>query len=55
MIDEITSQFDHTAFMDNSKLEPEYLHAYSCQLQKISADKKHKNQNNSNNEEETES
>lgn len=55
MIDEITSQFDHTAFMDNSKLEPEYLHAYSCQLQKISADKKHKNQNDSNNEEETES
>lgn len=55
MIDEITSQFDHTAFMDNSKLEPEYLHAYSCQLQKISTDKKHKNQNNSNNEEETES
>lgn len=55
MIDEITSQFDHTAFMDNSKLEPEYLHAYSCQLQKISADKKRKNQNDSNNEEETES
>ncbi len=55
LIDEITSQFDHTAFMDNSKLEPEYLHAYSCQLQKISADKKHKNQNDSNNEEETES
>ena len=55
MIDEITSQFDHTAFMDNSKLEPEYLHAYSCQLQKISADKKHKNQNDSNNEEETQS
>lgn len=55
MIDEITGMFDHAAFMDNSKLEPEYLHAYSCQLQKISADRKRKNQNDSNNEEETES
>lgn len=55
LIDEITGMFDHAAFMDNSKLEPEYLHAYSCQLQKISADRKRKNQNNSNNEEETES
>lgn len=55
LIDEITGMFDHAAFMDNSKLEPEYLHAYSCQLQKISADKKRKNQNDSTNEEETES
>lgn len=55
LIDEITGMFDHAAFMDNSKLEPEYLHAYSCQLQKISADRKRKNQNDSNNEEETES
>lgn len=53
LIDKITEMFDHDAFMDNSKLEPEYLHAYSCQLQKMR--NKNKDKNDSNNEEEPES
>ena len=53
LIDKITEMFDHDAFMDNSKLEPEYLHAYSCQLQEIR--NKNKDKNDSSNEEETES
>lgn len=53
LIDKITEMFDHDAFMDNSKLEPEYLHAYSCQLQEMR--NKNKDKNDSNNEEETES
>lgn len=32
LINEITDQFDHDDFMDNSKLAPEFLHAYSCQM-----------------------
>ena len=35
LINEITNSFEHNDFNDNSKLEPEYLHAYSCQLVKI--------------------
>lgn len=32
VINEITELFDHQDFMDNSPLSPEFLHAYSCQL-----------------------
>lgn len=35
LINEITDKFEHEDFNVNSKLEPEYLHAYSCQLVKI--------------------
>ena len=35
LINKITNSFEHNDFNDNSKLEPEYLHAYSCQLVKI--------------------
>ena len=34
-IREITSQFAHDDFNNNSKLKPEFLHAYSCQLEEI--------------------
>lgn len=35
IIDEIMENFDHSKFNDNSKLAPEFLHAYSCQLNEI--------------------
>lgn len=35
LINEITDMFDKDAFTDNSKLQPEYLHAYSCQIKKL--------------------
>lgn len=35
LINEITDKFTREAFADNSKLKPEFLHAYSCQLQEI--------------------
>ena len=31
MIDEIIDLFDHADFINNNRLKPEYLHAYSCQ------------------------
>ena len=36
--------FEHQQFMDNSKLSPEYLHAYSCQLNEIYTKNKKENQ-----------
>lgn len=35
LINEITDMFDREKFTDNSKLNPEYLHAYSCQVKKL--------------------
>lgn len=35
LINEITGMFEHEDFNDNSKLKPEFLHAYSCQLNEI--------------------
>lgn len=35
LIDEITDKFEREDFTDNSKLDPQYLHAYSCQKRKI--------------------
>ena len=49
LINEIIDMFEHEVFNDNSKLEPEYLHAYSCQLVKIY--NKNKDIDNSNEEE----
>ncbi len=46
MIDEITNKFEHKDFSDNSKLDPEYLHAYSCQRATLYTSKKNNNDNN---------
>lgn len=35
LIDEITDKFERNDFEDNKKLDPLYLHAYSCQKRKI--------------------
>lgn len=35
LIDEITEKFERKDFEDNKKLDPLYLHAYSCQKRKI--------------------
>lgn len=35
LINKITGMFEHEDFNDNSKLKPEFLHAYSCQLNEI--------------------
>lgn len=46
MIDEITNKFERKDFSDNSKLDPEYLHAYSCQRATLYTSKKNNNDNN---------
>lgn len=35
MINEITSMFEHNEFKNNSPLSPEFLHAYSCQVNEL--------------------
>lgn len=35
LIDNITDKFEREDFTDNSKLDPQYLHAYSCQIKAI--------------------
>ncbi len=35
MINEITSMFEHDEFNNNSPLSPEFLHAYSCQVNEL--------------------
>lgn len=49
LIHEITDMFEPNEFADNSKLDPIYLHAYSCQIKKIYGGNK---QDDTNNEEE---
>ena len=44
LINQIIGMFEHQQFMDNSKLSPEYLHAYSCQLNEIYTKNKKENQ-----------
>ena len=38
-INEITSMFEHDEFMNNSPLSPEFLHAYSCQVNELYGNK----------------
>ncbi len=44
LINEITAMFDREDFADNTKLKPEFLHAYSCQLNEIYTPKTEKTQ-----------
>ncbi len=44
MINEITSMFEHDEFKDNSPLSPEFLHAYSCQVNELYTKKTNDNQ-----------
>ena len=46
LINTITDMFEHDDFADNSKLDPIYLHAYSCQLKKIYGGNKKDDTNN---------
>lgn len=48
LINEITDKFSREDFSDNSKLDPVFLHAYSCQIKALYSG----NKNNINNEEE---
>lgn len=48
LINQITEMFDRESFADNSQLSPEFLHAYSCQLNALFT----VNNNTDNNEEE---
>lgn len=43
MINEITSMFEHNEFKNNSPLSPEFLHAYSCQVNELYAKKTNDN------------
>lgn len=38
-INEITSMFEHDEFKNNSPLSPEFLHAYSCQVNELYGNK----------------
>ena len=42
LIDEITFMFERDDFADNTKLKPEFLHAYSCQLNELNTPKTEK-------------
>ena len=46
LINTITAMFEHDDFADNSKLDPIYLHAYSCQIKKIYGGNKKDDTNN---------
>lgn len=46
LINTITAMFEHDNFADNSKLDPIYLHAYSCQLKGIYSGNKKDDTNN---------
>lgn len=46
LINTITDMFEHDDFADNSKLDPIYLHAYSCQIKKICGGNKKDDTNN---------
>ena len=35
LIDDITNCFERDDFADNTRLKPEFLHAYSCQLNEL--------------------
>lgn len=43
IINEITSMFEHDEFKNNSPLSPEFLHAYSCQVNELYAKKTNDN------------
>lgn len=43
MITDIFEKMDHNESMNNAKLKPEYLHAYSCQLSEIYKSNKEEN------------
>lgn len=42
LIDKITDRFERDDFADNTRLKPEFLHAYSCQLNELYAPKSDK-------------
>lgn len=46
LIHEITNKFEPNEFADNSKLDPIYLHAYSCQLKELYGGNKKDDTNN---------
>ncbi|MCM1524984.1 MAG: type I-C CRISPR-associated protein Cas8c/Csd1 [Ruminococcus sp.] len=52
LINTVTDMFDADDFEDNSKLEPIYLHAYSCQMKKLSGGRKENTNTDTNTEEE---
>ena len=45
LINQITEMFERDDFMDNSKLKPEFLHAYSCQVNELSPGNKDSHEN----------
>lgn len=49
LINEVVDMFDREVFCDNSKLEPEYLHAYSCQVRELYKSKEEKAEDKNNN------